>query len=63
MSTCLRNSEVNVLYRELYDLYEQKIPYEVRQDFYSTIDRELAQDLNRDLMDDIQVFLLDCLGQ
>lgn len=53
--------EVNVSYRELYDLYEQNIPYEVRQDFYLKVDRERAQDLNRELMDDIQAFLLDCV--
>ena len=53
--------EINIEYRELFDSYEQNIPYEVRQDFYSKIDRRLAQDLNRGLMDDIQAFYLECL--
>lgn len=53
--------KVNILYQELFDSYDQDIPYDVRQDFYAKIDRSLAQDLNRDLMDDIQTFFLECL--
>lgn len=51
--------EINVEYRQLYDFYEQNIPYEIKQDFYSKIDRSLAQDLNRNLMDEIQAFFLE----
>ena len=54
-------NEINISYRELYDGYEQNIPYEVNQDFYSGIDRNLAQDLNINLMDEIQEFYLECL--
>ena len=54
--------ETNVIYREIYDRYDQKIPYGVKQDFYAKIDRALAQDINRGLMDEIQAFFLDCVG-
>ncbi|MFO7611477.1 MAG: alpha/beta fold hydrolase [Clostridia bacterium] len=53
--------EINVVYRELYDQYEQNIPYEVKQDFYSKVDRALAQDINRELMDEIQLFFLESI--
>lgn len=54
-------NEINIEYRELLDSYEQNIPYEINQDFYSRIDRSLAQDLNLDLMGEIQEFYLECL--
>lgn len=54
-------NEINIEYRELFDSYKQNIPYEVNQDFYSRIDRNLAQDLNLDLMGGIQEFYLECL--
>ena len=53
--------EINIEYRKLYDHYEHNIPYEVKQDFYSKIDRSLAQDLNRELMDVIQSFFLESI--
>jgi len=53
--------EVNVEYGELYERYEQDIPYEVRQDFYDKIDRNLAQDIDLGLMDQIQGFFIQCL--
>ena len=53
--------EINIEYRKLYDHYEHNIPYEVKQDFYSKIDRSLAQDLNRELMDEIQSFFLESI--
>ena len=55
--------EINITYRELFDRYAQNIPYEVRQDFYSDIDRDLVQDINRGLMEKIQTFFLECLEQ
>ena len=55
-------NEINTKYRELYDSYEQNIPYEVKQEFYSKIDRSLAQDLNMDFMDVIQTFYLECMN-
>ncbi len=55
--------EINIAYRKLYDRYEHNIPHEVKQDFYSEIDRALAQDLNRDLMDEIQSFFLKSTGK
>lgn len=48
--------EMNISYKELYDYYQENIPYEVRQEFYSEIDRTLAQDINRNLMDEINAF-------
>jgi uncharacterized protein len=53
--------EINIEYRKLYDSYEHNIPYEVKQDFYSEIDRALAQDINRGLMDEIQAFFLESI--
>ena len=53
--------EINIEYRKLYDYYEHNIPYEAKQDFYSEIDRSLAQDINRKLMDEIQACFLECI--
>jgi hypothetical protein len=53
--------DLNKIYRELYDQYEQNIPYEVKQDFYSKVDRTLAQDINRELMDEIQAFFMESI--
>ncbi len=55
--------EINTVYRELFERYEQNIPYEVRQVFYEEVDRALVNDLNRELMDDIQAFFVECLGE
>jgi fermentation-respiration switch protein FrsA (DUF1100 family) len=53
--------KINIEYRRLYDFYEQNIPYEVRQQFYAQIDRSLAQDINRELMDEIHAFFLESI--
>ncbi len=53
--------EINAEYHELYNQYEQKIPYEIQQAYYAKIDRNLAQDLNLELMDEIHSFFLACL--
>ncbi|NLO15954.1 MAG: alpha/beta hydrolase [Clostridiales bacterium] len=53
--------EINAAYLELYDRYEHNIPHEVDQDFYSGIDRFLAQEIDRELMDQIQAFFLECI--
>ncbi len=53
--------KINIEYGKLYESYDQNIPYEVRQKFYSKIDRRLAQEINRGLMNEIQAFLLECL--
>jgi alpha-beta hydrolase superfamily lysophospholipase len=55
--------EINIEYRKLYDSHNQNIPYEIKQGFYSNIDRALAQDINRDLMDEINDFFLESIGQ
>ena len=55
--------DLNEEYRELYDSYDQEIPYEIRQAFYAKIDRNLAQDINLTLMDEIHRFYLDCLDR
>ncbi len=55
--------EINIAYRKLYDSYDRNIPYVVKQDFYSKIDRALAQDINRDLMDQIHAFFLESMGE
>ena len=54
---------LNDEYRELYDNYDQEIPYEIKQDFYAKIDRILAQDINLTLMNEIHRFYLDCLDR
>jgi alpha-beta hydrolase superfamily lysophospholipase len=53
--------EINIEYRKLYDYYDQNIPYEIKQDFYSQIDRSVAQAINRELMGEIQAFFLECI--
>lgn len=53
--------EINKGYRELFGSNEQDISYEARREFYAGVDRALAHDLNRDLMDRIHAFFLDCL--
>ena len=53
--------EINITYRKLYDHYEHNIPYDIKQDFYLEIDRSLAQDINRKLMDEIQIFFLESI--
>jgi uncharacterized protein len=55
--------DINVVYRELYDRYEQNIPYAVKQDFYAEIDRALAQDINRELMDEIHWFFMESIDE
>lgn len=55
--------QVNAEYREIYDLYEQNIPYDKNQDFYVKIDRNLAQELHQELMDDIHDFFLSCIDE
>lgn len=55
--------DLNKVYRKLYDQYEQNIPYEVKQDFYSKVDRSLAKDINRELMDEINVFFMESIGE
>jgi len=53
--------EINVVYRTLYDQHAQHIPYEIKQDFYAELDRALAQDINRELMDEIHAFFLESI--
>jgi hypothetical protein len=55
--------EINIEYRKLYIFYERNIPYEIKQDFYSQVDRSLAQDINRDLMDEIHAFFMESIGE
>ncbi|MCR3922661.1 MAG: lysophospholipase [Firmicutes bacterium] len=55
--------EINIEYRKLYDFYEQNIPYEIKQDFYSQVDRSSAQDINRELMDEIHAFFMESIGE
>ncbi|MDW7656204.1 MAG: alpha/beta fold hydrolase [Bacillota bacterium] len=55
--------EVNLEYRKLYDSYDQNIPYEIKQDFYAQLDRSLAQDINRELMDEIHAFFMESIDE
>lgn len=55
--------KINIQYRKLYEYYESNIPYEVKQDFYSKLDRSLVQDLNKDLMDGIHAFFMESIGK
>lgn len=52
---------VNKDYLQLYEAYDQKIPYGEDQDFYATVDRALAQQLDETLMQELQAFYLSCL--
>ena len=53
--------KVNIECKALYEQNDENIPYEIRQEFYSKIDRALAQDLDDDLMGEIQQFFLKCM--
>ena len=53
--------EVNKTYLTLYDAHDQEIPYEIKQTFYATLDRSLAQDLDPELMATINAFFLECI--
>lgn len=53
--------KINIEYRRLYDDHSENIPYDIKQDFYSKIDRDLAQDLDRSLMDEIHSFFMKSL--
>jgi len=55
--------KINAEYRKLYQEHNQKIPYTIKQDFYTTIDRSLAQDLNGELMDTINEFFLESIDR
>ncbi|MDP3305338.1 MAG: alpha/beta fold hydrolase [Erysipelotrichaceae bacterium] len=55
--------KVNIEYRQLYNQYDQKIPYDIKQAFYSKLDRVLFQDLDSELMDRIDEFFLKSLGK
>ena len=52
---------INVEYGKLYQKYDQNIPYNIKQEFYSKIDRALAQDVNKDMMDKIHLFFIDAI--
>lgn len=52
---------LNVAYMGLYERYDGDIPNEVKRDFYSSVDRFLAQDVNGELMARINGFFLECL--
>ncbi len=49
--------EVNAAYREIYDSYDGQIPYAVKKDFYSGIDRIMLQKLEPSLMQVIVEFI------
>jgi pimeloyl-ACP methyl ester carboxylesterase len=52
---------INVVYGELYEEYDGKIPYEVEQGFYAGVDRFLANGLDLGLMGEINGFFLECV--
>ena len=54
-------NEINVVYGELYKEYDEKIPYEVKQDFYAGVDRFLANGLDLGLMGEVNSFFLECV--
>jgi alpha-beta hydrolase superfamily lysophospholipase len=53
--------DINVTYRALYDHHQQNIPYDIKQEFYETVDRELAQQLDESLMQEINSFYIESL--
>ncbi len=54
--------EINIDYRKLYDSYDQNIPYAIKQEFYSKVDRSLAQNLNEELMNEIIEFFINSIN-
>lgn len=53
--------QINVEYKALYDAYDQEIPYEINQDFYSKVDRFLVEELDPTLMEKIHEFYSKCI--
>lgn len=53
--------EINIVYGELYEEYDGKIPYKVKRDFYVGVDRFLANGLDLGLMGEINGFFLECV--
>ncbi len=54
-------NQLNSELRELADQYDGEIPYEVKREFFRRVDKRLANDVNRELMDRIHQFFLDCI--
>lgn len=53
---------LNTTYRALYDEYNGMIPTDIRSDFYNSVDRDLAQELDEALMQQIKAFYLNALS-
>ncbi|MDD2375353.1 MAG: alpha/beta fold hydrolase [Eubacteriales bacterium] len=53
--------DINETYRALYDHHQQNIPYDIKQEFYETVDRELAQQLDESFMQEINSFYIESL--
>lgn len=58
------NTYINALHAELKVLAEQydgEIPYEIKKEFFSKVDKAWANGVNKELMDKIHDFFLSCL--
>ena len=51
-------NQLNSELRELADQYDGEIPYEVKREFFRRVDKRLANDVNRELMDRIHQFFM-----
>lgn len=54
--------EKNKIYKELYDSYHGKIPYDVRTKYYKDIDKSLTSQLDADFMGEIDSFFEEALS-
>lgn len=55
--------ELNEIYSDLFDKYQGDIPYEVKKEYYSRVDRSKAQELDEELMDEMDDFFENCIRE
>lgn len=53
---------LNTTYRALYNEYNGMIPTDIRSDFYNSVNRDLTQELDEALMQQIKTFYLNALS-
>ncbi|MGI6149351.1 MAG: alpha/beta hydrolase family protein [Limnochordia bacterium] len=54
-------NQLNAELRAISEQYDGEIPYEVKREFFAKVDKDLFHEVNRELMDTINNFFLNCL--
>ena len=54
--------ELNAVYSDLFDKHQGDIPYETKRAFYGEVQRDRAQELDQELMDELDAFFESCMG-